>query len=150
MKTFKSLMFFASLLSVLVLTSCQKDQEEVPTPDTADTMVGEWVIQNGEAVVFSEGVKIFTGHIQTSGNMVFRDNGTGSADISMSFEGETDRATGPFNWERDGFELIIEEDGEMNRWQLVDDEPNLKTIQMTEKDPEEEMEIELTLTMLRK
>ena len=147
MKMIKCLFFLGSLFSFILLASCEKEQN---APQGGDSIIGEWQMQDGTADAFEDGVKIFSGEIQTSGSMTFSENGAGTVDFSMTFVQETSEVVGSFNWERDGFELIIDDGSETQRWQLIDDEPNRKTVQLTQIDEDSGLEIALNLYMIRK
>ena len=145
MKTFKLMCSVLSLMAVVMLSnSCQKD--EAPTIDNVDNLVGSWSVAEGNATIFLSGIKAEV-EIETDGKMTFREDGTGSTDFTMTFDGETERVRGTFTWERDGFEIVIEAGDEVNRWALVDDEPTFKTVQYTE--DIEDGEAEFTFKLVR-
>ena len=139
---------FALVASMACMASCKKDSDTVNVE--TDSLVGLWGVDEGGALVYVEGNLLADVEITTGGTLKFNADGTGEADFSITFMGETDEAKGPFTWERDGFELIIDKGGEGERWVMIDDEKSLKTIQYTHYGEEEEMEVEFTLTLNKK
>ncbi len=148
MKTFSIKFLFLALVAFMSLTtSCKKDNDDVK-PVSSDSVVGLWDVVDGEADVYVNGTK-FEVQIATSGTLSFDGDGKGMADFTMTFMDDTDEISGPFSWERDGFELIVTSGGEQRRWALVDDEENNKTVQFTEPTGDGD-EVEFTLILERK
>ncbi|MEO1258472.1 MAG: hypothetical protein AAFZ15_06730 [Bacteroidota bacterium] len=139
----------AFIASLTLMTSCKKDKDNEPEVST-DNIVGIWSVDQGTALVYAAGELLADLNITTGGTLEFNEDGTGNADFSITLMGDTETATGPFTWERDGFELIVDNGGAVERWALVDDEKNLKTIQYSHEDEEDDMEVEFTLTLNKK
>ena len=143
---------FALIASLTFMTSCKKEKDN-EVVSNVDSFVGLWGVDDGTAMVYVDGELLADMVITTGGTLEFNDDGTGIADFSITLAGETETAIGPFTWERDGFELIVNQGGdsdEVERWALVDDEKSMKTIQYTLEDEEEGMEVEFTLTLNKK
>ena len=146
MKTLNLKFLILGLAAILTMTtSCSKD-EDITVQENADSVVGEWRVADGEATAYISGYAIDV-EIATSGTISFDGNGRGMANFTMGFDGEDEEVAGPFNWERDGFELVVKSDGETRRWALIDDETNRKSIQFTE--AVEDGEVEFTLQLNR-
>ncbi|MEL6719240.1 MAG: hypothetical protein AAFO82_13725 [Bacteroidota bacterium] len=147
MKTLNVKFLLFGLVSFLFFaTSCEKDQVFEPEKD-ADTLIGIWEVSEGTAIVYLDGMTTEL-DLAPSGRMDFQASGEATMDFSFSIEEETERLVGDFTWERDGFELLITSDGETERWVMVDDEDNFKTIQFTV--PFENGEVEFNLELTRK
>ena len=122
MKALNFKFLILGLATLTAFTSCNKGEDAIPESNS-DSVIGEWLVSDGEAVAYVSGIKLEF-EIGTSGSLAFDTNGKGMANFNMTFDGETSAVDGPFSWERDGFELIISSDGESRRWALVDDEKN--------------------------
>lgn len=147
----KTVKFLSLALCLLVaFTSCKKD-EDVRPQGTQDNIVGDWTVSEGHAVVYASGYKVLDTDIQTSGTIDFENNNTGTSDFSMNILGDIERAKGPFTWEIDGFEIIMDKGtADETRWAILTDKDNLQELQYTEVDEEEDMEVEFTLTLQRR
>lgn len=148
----KTLKFFSLALCLLVaFSSCKKDNDVRPREDVQDNIVGEWTVSEGHTVVYASGYKVLDTDVETSGTLNFDNDNTGHADFSMNVLGEVERAKGPFTWEIDGFEVIMDKGTEdENRWAIITDRDDIQELQYTEVDEEEDMEIEFTLTLIRR
>jgi len=147
MKTLNVIFLLFGLISFLMFaTSCEKDRVFEPKKEV-DTMIGSWDVSDGTAVVYLDGMKTEL-DLAPTGKMNFKANGEVTIDFTFNIEEETERIAGDATWERDGFELLITSDGELERWALVDDEDNFKTIQFTI--PVENGEVEFNLGLKRK
>jgi len=146
MKTLNVKFLLFGLVSFLFFaTSCEKDQVFEPEKKV-DSIVGTWEVSKGSAVVYLDGMKTEL-DLAPTGSMNFKENGDATVDFSFSIEEETERLAGDFTWEREGFEILITSDGETERWALVDDEDDFKTIQFTV--PVENGEVEFNLGLTR-
>ena len=137
MKTLKFAAFYLCFFAVTTLfTSCQKD-DDGNTPESQQTLVGQWNVDEGTAVAFVDGNQAFEGNITTEGTMTFNNNKTGSANFSMTFLNDTESVNGTFTWEKDGFEILFDKDTEdESRWAIIDDEKNRQRLQFTDVDEE--------------
>ena len=148
MKTLKFLSFALCLL--VAFTSCKKD-EDVRPQDVQDNIVGDWTVSEGQAVVYASGYKVLDTEVATSGTIDFDNNNTGQADFSMNILGDVESTKGPFTWELDGFEIVMDKGtADEIRWAIITDTDNLQELQYTEVDEEEDMEVEFTLTLVRR
>lgn len=141
------------LLLVAVLfafSSCNKDSEDQPRPSNADNIVGTWNVMTAEATAYVDGVAYPDIEVQTNGTMQFKEDGTGEADFTMTFLDDTDEVVGPFDWERDGFEIIVSTNGEESiRYANVTNEANYQELQVTYEDPDSNDEVEFTFKLER-
>ncbi|MEN0047604.1 MAG: hypothetical protein AAF806_11145 [Bacteroidota bacterium] len=147
MKTLNVKFLLFGLVSFLFFaTSCEKDQVLGPKQEV-DSIIGNWEVSEGNAMVYLDGAKTEL-DLSPEGNMNFKSNGDATVDFTFNIEEESERLAGDFTWERDGFEILISSDGETERWALIDDEDNFKTIQFTV--PVENGEVEFNLGLTRK
>ena len=149
MKTLHSI-FFLSMMSLLVFTSCKKD-EELKDQLPQDNIVGEWVVSGGEATAYIDGTAYRGIKIETEGDVHYDNDNTGQANFSMSVAGEVYEIVGSFEWEKDGFEIVWSKNGKEDiRWSRIDNESNMQKLSMTHESEDSNDEVELTITMLRK
>lgn len=147
MKTLKVL--FSAVLMIAFLASCSKDNNGPGGDQVQDNLVGTWQVKDGEATVYSEGTIIYEGVITTQGTITFKNDNTGMADFSMTVVGETDDLKGPFTWEIDGFEVVVDKGTEDEiRWAIITDKDNLQQLQFTH-EQEDDVEVEFLLNLVK-
>ncbi len=141
------------LLLVAVLfafSSCNKDNEDQPRPSSSDNIVGTWDVMTADATAYIDGVAYHDIEVVTDGTLKFDENGTGEADFTMTFLDDTDELVGAFNWERDGFELVISVNGEEAiRYVNVTNQIDYQELQVTYEDPDSNDEVEFTFKLNR-
>ena len=110
----KVLSFFA-LLSLIVLGSCQKDDDDTPSPKTKTELIASSAWKYNEAKIDSDNngtgdVALPAGVIeacQTDNTIVFANNGTGTVNEGPTKCDATDPSSVPFTWNLGSNESVI-------------------------------------------
>ena len=139
------------LIAVLfAFSSCDKDEENQPRPVNADNIVGLWDVMSADATAYVDGTAYPDIAVATDGTLEFEDNGDGAADFTMTFNGDTDELKGDFQWERDGFEIVVSMGGESLRYARITNEANYQELQVTYEDPDSNDEVEFLFKLQRR
>ncbi len=144
-----SKVFCLLFLAVAILsTSCKKDDDQLLEND--DVLVGLWDLTSVTADAYVDVYKIEDIDVTSSGTLNFEPDFTGSADFTMDFAGELQVAKGAFQWQRDGFELVLKMDGDEIRYAIIDSDENSQSLQFTDKEEDTNDEVELTFHLTRR
>lgn len=121
MKTLNVKFLLLGLVGFLIFaTSCEKDQV-FEIEKEVDSLVGTWEVSEGNVIVYLDDIKAEL-DLVLSGDMNFKSNEEVIVDFTLSIREETER------------------------WALVDDEDDFKTIQFTIAVENSEVKFNLDLT----
>ena len=147
MKTLFLNLFFIGAIA-LAFSSCKKEDNTPEEPQ--DNIVGTWDMLGADATAYIDGYAFDGIEVETDGTMEFDGNGTGTADFTMTFMGDTDELKGPFSWQRDGFEIVVSTNSEEQlRYAIITDEKDYQELQVTYEDESSNDEVEFLFKMQR-